>query len=564
MVHGAGLTMPQVPIYQSRQVKDQPLATPTQRAPDVSSDLNKVAGGMMAVGDLATQIVQRDAQDEAWKIENQIRSDWNQYRSQLRNQYKADQADQYKAAADDWWEKAKTTYGANANPAARRMASRSIGQYMLQAESDTLGYVEGEKRKSREINFRTLQDDIIRDAGQTVSPENATAIVSTAAKRIRENAIAYATTEGLSGDVGERMAREQLDRFHAEVALSLANKPNGAEAAQKYLAEFGKEIPLAARTKIDEVVTKEADNQFATQFATQQAGKPLAEQLKAAGELTNPDRREKAIQQIRLNHALVKEAKREVEEGAADNAWQLFSQNKKIPEAILSAMDGKERSELVKAQAARAERLAGGKAVKTDPKSLAQIYDMMRDEPDKFKTLRMSSLIERVSPSDMEQISRIQRDMLKPDTEKDVITSAQLIGTYTRGMNDERKSGFEQSFYGELLKFKENNKGRNPNDKEKQAIADDLMLRRDNAFFEFGTKYKFQMTPEEAAKAKFDGKPPTAPAATTPTRQKPASGTIYNISGGDRSLIMAALKAEGMPPTEDNIQARYRLVKGLK
>lgn len=556
--------MPQVPIQQGPRAQEAALSTPTQRVYDVTGGMGKIGEALTGAFNIADKIVQRDAEDEARKVELQLRTDWQAQRRALREQYKADQADMYEAKATEWWKQAPSVYGANVSERAKRIVNKSLGDHALAANADTLGYVEGEKRKSREINFGALQDQIIRDAEAMVTPTNATAMADMVNARLRENAIRYATSEGFNSTVAENLIARDVGRYHAAVATSLANKPGGADAAQAYLTKFGEAIPLATRSKLEEAVKAEGDNQFALQFALQQASKPLTEQIKAASEIADPARREKAIQQVKLTYAMVKEQQAEVEKRASDQAWQLFAQGKPIPETLLREMDGRERASLAEQQRIRAERLAGGqRAVKTDPKALAAVYDMMRDDPEKFKNLRMTALVERIAPSDMEQIARIQRDMSKPDAERDAVTTAQLVGAYTRGMNDDRKSAFEKAFYDRVLAFKDSNSGRPPNDKEKRAIVDDLMLTRDNGWLDFGKKFKFEMTPEEAAKARFTGQ--AAPAAPASAPRQPAKvGTIYNISGSDRKLIEQALRAEGRSVTEDAIQERYRLVKGSK
>jgi hypothetical protein len=251
--------MPRVPTYDAPQVRQQALDGGFLRTPDVSSDNMQVARGLGQMGEALDRIAQRDAQDEAFKIESQIRSDWQQQRAKLREQYKGEQAGQYQAAADEWWKTARETYSTAASPRAKVLAGRALGQYAVQAEADTLGYVEGEKKRSREINFRTLQDTLIREAEQSVTPVNAQVVSEATSTRIRKDAIAYAAAEGLSSEVGESIARQQLDKFHGSVALSLAARPGGLDSAKSYLEANGKDMPLTVRTQLEDQIAVRAE-----------------------------------------------------------------------------------------------------------------------------------------------------------------------------------------------------------------------------------------------------------------------------------------------------------------
>jgi hypothetical protein len=270
----------------------------------------------------------------------------------------------------------------------------------------------------------------------------------------------------------------------------------------------------------------------------------LKDQLTEAAKITDPQRREKTITQIRNNAALVRQAEQEQEAKFSDQAWQLFAQGQKIPEAILSGMNGRERAQLQESMRSRSERLAAGTSVKTNPAELAKVYDMMRDDPEGFKKLRMASLTETFSPADIEQVSRIQRDMLKPDGEKDVATTTQVMGLYTGGYKPEKKAAFNSAFLDEVNKF-EREKKRPATYEEKRKIGDRLVLDGEvlsGSMWKNDPNKKFyEATPEE--RARF-----------APT-----------ISSGDRKLVRDALIAEGVKnPTEAQILERFKLAKGFR
>ena len=222
----------------------------------------------------------------------------------------------------------------------------------------------------------------------------------------------------------------------------------------------------------------------------------------------------------------------------------MVGKGQRVPEMVLAQMNGKERVQLQDYLKTRAERVASGAQVKTNPSDLASVYDLMRDDPAEFKKLRMVSLTNHIAPNDIEQIARIQRDMLKPDREKDVATSSQLLGTYTGGWTPEKKAAFSSSFYDELDRF-EKEKGRPANYKEKREIGDRLMLD--------GEVMSGKWYANDPNKKLYE---------TTPDERQRFAPTI---STGDRALIVKALQAEGVAqPTDEQINARFKLAKGIK
>jgi hypothetical protein len=198
--------------------------------------------------------------------------------------------------------------------------------------------------------------------------------------------------------------------------------------------------------------------------------------------------------------------------------------------------------------AAKAKRLAeggGAKPVKTDPRALAKIYDMMRDDPEGFKKLRMEPLMLNIGASDMEQISRIQRDMLKPGAEgKEVVTALQQIGTYTDGLAKEKRAQFDSAAFDALNEHAKA-KGKPATYEERKVILDRLALDGEVVHGKWyrndPNKAYYQLSPAE--RAKF----------------------VPTISKEDRALITASLKKAGInEPTEAQILERFKLAKGMQ
>lgn len=527
--------MAKVPVYGGPQIERQ-VPNPTRmQTPDVSSGLQAVARGLGEVSEGFDKIALRDDQTKAFETEAQITQDWLKWDAQARQQFRGANVDGYEAAAQQWWKDSAETYGKDLNPRAKALASRGLMGKQNQALGNVLQFTATEKE-------RHADEATNANIASTIQFGVTSGEVAGAADQVRGLVAAQGARKGWTTEQVQDATQRTLSNLHVAHLAKLAE--SNAEAARTYFTQNRGEISFAQQDKIEGAIKGEADNQFSRKFAADVAAKPLSEQLAEAGKITDPQRRDKAIREVKLNHALVKEAQAQVESQASDNAWQMVGKGQRVPEMVLAQMNGKERVQLQDYLKTRAERLASGTQVKTNPSDLARVYDMMRDNPAEFKKLRMVALTNHIAPNDIEQIARIQRDMLKPDREKDVATSSQLLGTYTGGWKAEKKAAFSSSFYDELDRF-EKEKERPANYEEKRKIGDRLMLD--------GEVLSGKWYANDPDKKLYE--------TTLDERQRFAP----TISTDDRALIVKALQAEGVAqPTDEQIKARFKLAKGIK
>jgi len=500
--------VPVVPQYNGPKVQEQATQGGYQQNIDVSKGARSLAQGLDVVADVADKIDLRDSQDAAFKAEATIREEWQVQQAALRNQYKKDNADQYKTAADDWWAKARENYTSALSPRAQALAGKSIGQYKLAQDADTLGYVSREKAAAREINFKTLQTSMTREALQTATPETAGAIGALTGKQITENAIRYAAAEGLDSKVGEAMAREQVDLMHKSMALSLAGRQGGLSAAQAYLAENGKDMLPADRDAV--------------------------------------------LKQVEVT---AKVASREREEKASDSAWQLVGQNKRVPEDVLSQMDGKERVQLQEHLRAKYDRAVTGAAPKTDPKDHARLIDMMLNDPEAFKKERIAAA--KLSATDLEQFAAKQQALRAGSTDKQdtMLTDDQRISGALAGagIDAKKKPELAYSVRSEIdrrVRAESAAKGgKMLIGDEKQRIVDSVLM--DKVYVnEWGSdpqKPLSTLDPDELGKAYVTVNGKNVPLSTVPM--------------ADRSEIIRARRARGLPTTEQAIVETYLKAK---
>jgi hypothetical protein len=532
--------MPQVPVSAGPQVRTAPLQPVLQNTPDVSSGGRAIAQGLGAVAEAADRIDLRDAQAKASDVDRRITEEWLRWDAspEGRAKYRGANADGYAAAAEAWWEKARETNAAGLNPRAMAIASPSLQSKRTTAINNAMQFQAAEKERHADEVYNA---DVVTTIQFGVSTGN----VASAAEQIRRNAAVLGARKGWTTEQVQAEQGKHLSTLHLTHITRLAS--SNPTAAQAYYDANKGEVNAVNQPRVEEVLKAEGDNQFASQFAAGVAARPLGEQLAEAAKIADPQRREKALTQIRNNNALVRQAEREVEENMSDQAWQLFSRGQPIPEAILSGMNGRERAQLTEAQRARVERasrVAEGKPIKTDPVVHARVLDMARDNPDAFKVLRLETLVDKVSGSDLEQIARLQRDMSRPETEREVATVTQVIGTYTGGFRPEKKDTFSRAFLDEVNRFTRENK-RTPRYEDLTKIGDRLMLEGEvlsGSVFRIDPNMRyFEATPEQ--RARF-----------APT-----------ISSAERRQVTEALVAEGIAkPTEAQIVARFKFAKGMR
>lgn len=416
--------MPVVPIYNGPQVQRQSLQPVYQEKVDVSSGTKALAAGFDAVAEAADQIDLRDSQAKAYAAENNITAEWLKWDQQARQQYRGEKVDGYMPAAEAWWKSAAETYGKDLTPRAKALASRSLMAKQNSAISSVAHFSLAEKERHT--------DEVANaNIASTIQFGITTGDVAGAAEQVRD---LTAQIGGRKGWTTKQLADAQtraLGQLHSAQIGKLAS--TDPAAAQTYYdeAKARNEIPFAAQAKIEEVLKAEGDNQFATTFAAKNATLPLDEQLKAAGAIEDPKRREKALMQIKNNHAMVKEAQRAQEEKFADQAWQLVGQGARVPEAVLAQMDGKERVQLQEHLRAKAER--GAAPVKTDMPT----YIDLRERLAKGEAIRLEAYTTKIAPGHMERLLDIKDAMGKGGAKQDSVLTdeARLKRGAPKGMD---------------------------------------------------------------------------------------------------------------------------------
>lgn len=460
--------MPQVPVYGDRQLRTEALRPVMQTTPDVSSGARTLAGGLNQVSDAADQMDLRDAQAKAFDAESKITAEWLKWDGEARQHYRGQNVDGYGPAAEEWWKKAAETYGKDLSPRARMLASRGLQSKQLSALNSVGTFVNAEKERHADEAYSA-------DVTATVQFGITTGNVAGTAQQLREKAAMLGARKGWTTEQVQAEQLKNLSGMHLAQITKLAEAD--ATVAQAYYDANKAEVIAAAQPRIEQILKGEADNQFATQFAAERAGMPLGEQLAEAAKITDPQRREKALGQIRNNYALVKQAEQERENAAADEAWQAYAQGKRIPEAVLSQMSGRERVQLQDSMRARAERVATGAKVKTDWNA----YIDAREKLANGERVDLRGMTEKIAPAQLEQLLDIQTRRSDPKKAPEVASAEQQVSTYVDTLKlggskkAEERGKFKaaaQDLFNEHLR----RTGKEPTFDERQQILDKLTV----------------------------------------------------------------------------------------
>lgn len=456
--------MPQIPVYNGPQVRTNELRTVNQQAPDVGSGLRAVGQGLGAVGDAVDKIVQRDVEAEANRIDTEVTAGWLQWDAENRRKYQGQNVGEYEAKATEWWDKARETYAQAGSALARQQIGLALGRKRNQALGSVLGHVNAERERFADQSAEAAAQSSIEfgvDTGDTTG----------AAARVRQIAASTGARKGWTTEMVQSEQQRLLGTLHL-TAITKMVEGDPAKARAYYEANKG-EIPATAQARVEQVLKAEGDNQFATQFAAKHAGLPLSEQLAKAGEISDPEKREKALLQVRNNHALVKQAEQEREAAASDRAWQMVGKGQRVPESVLMQMNGKERVQLQDHLRDRAKQAATGTPVKTD----WAVYEDLRTRLAAGEKVTLAAYSTKLASGEMEKLIDFKTKREDPKKAPEVATAEQQLGAAVsaldlKGENAGKFKAAAQDLYNEHLK----RTGKEPTFEERQKINDALAM----------------------------------------------------------------------------------------
>ena len=259
--------MPQVPTYGNPQVREQALQGGFQQNIDVSSSTRALGQGLMQVAETADRFVMRDAETKANAADNEIAAGWLKWDAENRRKYQGANADQYGAAAEQWWANAADTYGKDFDPLAKSMVGKTLGRRKAASLGQVSQFVETEKEKHAD-------ETAAANVNTTIQFGVTSGDVVGAAARVRELAAQVGARKGWTTEQVQAEQAKSLSALHLAQISKLAEQDPAK--AQAYYDANKAEVGFTQQPRVEEILRKEVDNQFATQFAAQQAGNGAA------------------------------------------------------------------------------------------------------------------------------------------------------------------------------------------------------------------------------------------------------------------------------------------------
>ena len=458
--------MPQIPTYGGAQVRSTALQPVNQSTFDVSSGSRAIGGALDNVAQGMDRAIRLKAETQANTVDTEITAGWLKWDADNRRKYQGQNVGEYETAANDWWDKARQQYGADLDPMVQKAVGPAIARKRTQAMGNVLGHVGAERERYADQQAEAAAQTSIEfgvDSGD----------VAGARERVRTIVAEKAARKGWSTDLVEADQQRLLGTLHLTQIQKLAER--NPRAAALYYSENKGEIPATAQRGVEQLIKAETENKAATMFASKVAMLPLAEQISKAADI-DPEVREKALIQIRNNHALVKAAQGEREAAASDEAWQMVGKGKRVPETVLMRMHGKERVQLQNHLIDRSKLAARGASVKTDWDTyLAARQALASADPQVRATVNLRALTTHIAPAQLEQLVDIQTKTRDPKMVPEVSTSQQDISSRAQGLElrGEKAGKFESAatdMFNEHLKLK----GKLPTYEERQSILDSL------------------------------------------------------------------------------------------
>lgn len=547
--------VPAVPTYDGPQVRESALQGGFQDAGAYTMGARQTAAaaqGLMQGAEVLDRYAQRQANDAAFKAEVAIKSDWMQTDQQLRQRYRGANVDGYREEVEKWWKEAPAKYGQQfqLDPMARQIASKSLLAAQAQAQAGAMRYFDAEKEKSTVENFEAAKN-VTRQMALTDGSE---AAVNTARSDIMAKNATEAARRGMSPEQLQAMNLADTTRLHLEYIGSLTEQH--PQEAKRYYEAHRDEIDASRHAYVEKVLKAETDNQQAQQLAASWATLPLDEQLKKASEVSDPDLQDKVLRRVQNNAGLVARAQQEAEKRASDQAWHFVTQGKRVPEAILQAMDGKESAQLkdyLRRQSEhevdraytlqrRGQILAGGSGgggggkIKTNGEVHAQLWALMANDPEKFAELPLEAYRFDLSQSDLEQLMSKQMVLKKGTAKaegKEVVTMTQQLSAATESLKGAAKARFMSTAQDYFEEHKERT-GKAPTYEERKKIIDRLFIDG-----EVASGHWWQ------------------PDRNTPFYMlKPSERTAFvqgTVPAKDKAEIEQVLKSKGIPVTPENV-----------
>lgn len=219
---------------------------------------------------------------------------------------------------------------------------------------------------------------------------------------------------------------------------------------------------------------------------------------------------------------------------AADAAWNLVAQGKRVPPSLMASLDGRTRKSISDEFKAK----VSGANIKTDWDLYSKLRDQARENPQDFAKTDIRQYFGQLAPSQRETLLDMQDKLSKSDAPEQISMDRQ-ISALAATVPQAQRGKFQDAANREL-QAESAAKGRKLNFDERQKVLDRLMLREDGGWFGTGrTMYQVYGTAD-------------------------AEGFTPKITDDERKKIESTLRRKGLPVTDKEVERLFRRKYGLQ
>ena len=557
--------MPVIPYQKQAQERGLPgvaeqSAVSSSEASIPGKQIQQLGASVQGIGDSLLAIdqkrIDRENADMLFRAETSLRDGYMQFEQQAR-QRRGQNAWNITQDAQSWWDENTEKFAEGlTNETQRFLFEKTAVKMRQQSVSGFARYEEDQRIRSLEESTTAALNTLVNQASLTASYLGPNELGS---KRSVESVLSM-KADGLkridlqAKNLGWGSDRRKLERdlfttkFHKQV---IQTKIDTNPSASKAYYDLNKdEILGSERLNIENLISKGEIKTQAQDYATSSLNQGISESeaLRAVRNDFSGEQEQIFAQEIRAQYGEISAANTRDQKEAADEAYQAYAKTGRIssiPSEVMSRMDGK----TLIALRTLADNDSKGVSTKTDNSVYYALQLMAADEPKKFAEEDLRKYFHKLSPSDQQEFARLQANISKPGSSKDLRTLPQQ---YSQAFMELDLKSKDQEERGQFMRFVNNelftleqDKQRPLNYKERQDVIDRAMFEvelEDSGFFIFPDTDKrvFEMTPTERSK--------------------------YELSpdGDTRKLIIEALRLERIPATNKNIQERFNLKMGIK
>lgn len=293
------------------------------------------------VSDNLDKVVERDAQDEAWRTQAAINTEWVKWNAKESEASRGVNAKGYAERVGQWWKDAAETYGKDLNPIAKRLVSRNLMQAQVSALDGASRHENQELDRSRaEALDGSLQAEISR--GAAGGPTTAAGSVGVIQNNLRE----FAASTGKPAEWVAAQEMKYTTALHANVIAGLV-QTDPAKAQEYFTANKG-QIDGTRHDELGKVINATSavnDGDKAAGAVWQSIGPkgyndPVAlDKMEAAlrEQFPNdPTRRQHAIQSLRERAAAHNAAQAETNAGNTNAVYAALDSGRPIAQVMRS------------------------------------------------------------------------------------------------------------------------------------------------------------------------------------------------------------------------------------